>query len=160
MTIVDVFLISPKTMKVIFSKCISAEGSFNQKPLALGEIREAIWRYSVMKLPSKNSQNHENRLARRSVRPPDLWFTPLYPALYPALPARPLVYPDLPQHFTPLYPAPALPRCTPLYPAPALPRCTPLYYAVYSALQHFTPLYPAPALPRCTPLYPAPALQI
>ena len=48
---------------------MSAEGSFNQKPLASGEIRGAIWRYSVMKLPSNNFKNNANRLARRSVRP-------------------------------------------------------------------------------------------
>ena len=52
-----------------FPKCIFAEGSFNQKPLALGEIRGAIWRYFVMKLPSKNVKNHENLRFRNSVRP-------------------------------------------------------------------------------------------
>ena len=62
--------------KVLFgghsSKCIFAEGSFNQKPLALGEIREAIWRYFVMKLPSKNVKNHENLRIHNSVRPDPL----------------------------------------------------------------------------------------
>ena len=52
-----------------FSKCIFAEGSFNQKPLALGEIRGAIWRYFVMELPSKNVKNHKNLRLHNSVRP-------------------------------------------------------------------------------------------
>ena len=51
-----------------FSECIFAEGSFNQKPLALGEIRRSIWRHFVMKLPSKNVKNHENLLFHYSVR--------------------------------------------------------------------------------------------
>ena len=43
-----------------FRKWIFAEGSFNQKPLALGEIRGAIWTHFVMKLPSKkNDENHD-----------------------------------------------------------------------------------------------------
>ena len=52
-----------------FSKCIFAESSFNQKPLALEEIRGTIWRYFVMKLPSKNVENHENLIFDNSVRP-------------------------------------------------------------------------------------------
>ena len=51
-----VFQFPPKMVFVNFSTCIFAEGPFNQKPLALGEIREAIWRYFVMKLPSQNDE--------------------------------------------------------------------------------------------------------
>ena len=51
------------------SKCSFAEGSFNQKPQASGEIRGSIWRHFVMKLPSKNVKNHENLRFHNSVRP-------------------------------------------------------------------------------------------
>ena len=51
-----------------FPKCIFAEGSFNQKPVALGEIRGAIWRYFVMKLPPKNVKNHDKLRFHYSVR--------------------------------------------------------------------------------------------
>ena len=52
-----------------FSKCMFAEGSFNQKPLASGEIRGSIWRHFVMKLPPNNVKNHENERFHNSVRP-------------------------------------------------------------------------------------------